>query len=305
MAPAIRLTETLYKPPDCAPRTPRLLHVRTLVAKITASTEGSTRSSPSTLSDPLNLLRQIPLKYIFFHQDVRPPYIGTHTKFRSQHDISKIVRNPNKRVRPELDYDYDSEAEWQEPEEGDEVESNAESEGESNSNVDPDEMDDFLDDEETADGVRARRKLFTNDMTPICSGICWEDVHGHHVDTGGAHNTRAYKMEIIQSKFTWFSARRYFLTRGKNIISYRSILSRLHTGLILFQTLQQRMGKAQTNSEHHCKRDQMQPRVHWQPSSANLLYQTRRRNLRSQNKPCDCSRVKSWPRSNRPYKAVS
>jgi len=105
------------------------------------------------------------------------------------------------RSRPELDYDYDSEAEWQESEEGDDVESNAESDDEGNSAADPEEMDDFLDDEETGEGAKNKRKLFTSDMKPTCSGICWEDPQGDQSnDHGWGHDPRDYRTEFIEGE---------------------------------------------------------------------------------------------------------
>jgi len=201
--PAVSLADTLYSPlVEMAPATHNP-GVRSLISQITTPGQQviDLASSSSHSKDPLLILHRVPLKYIDFFQDVRPPYRGTHTKLRSRRDKSKLTRNPVVRSRPELDYDYDSEAEWQEPEEGDDVESNAESDDESNSVADPEEMDDFLDDEETGEGAKNRRKLFTSDMKPIWTGICWENAQGRQSDDHGwCHNPRDYKLEVIQGK---------------------------------------------------------------------------------------------------------
>lgn len=241
------LAETLYAPPVNNPTNLSIISVRTLVSQIADSASRSsdpTGSSTNELCNPLALLRRVPLKYIYFHHDIRPPYLGTHTKFRTQAEAAKLTRNPLKRVRVELEYDYDSEAEWQEPDEGDEVESNAESEDESTSVADPDEMDDFLDDEGTGDGSKIRRKLFTNDMKPICTGIYWEDPKGQcKVDAEWNHDPRQYRMEIIHGKRadliihrTWHNADLF-----KQTINCQSIHFQRLTGRRRCQKLPQRL----------------------------------------------------------------
>lgn len=118
------------------------------------------------------------MKILLFDEDVRPPYVGTYTKVRSRDEGLKLARNPLRRVREELDYDYDSEAEWEEPEEGEDLDS----EGESDSGSEgPDEMDDFLDDEDAPDGQRPKKRVPAGDMDPVVSGICFEDVAGQCV----------------------------------------------------------------------------------------------------------------------------
>ncbi|KAF2095944.1 hypothetical protein NA57DRAFT_59009 [Rhizodiscina lignyota] len=123
---------------------------------------------------PTQMLKQIPMKYIHFHEDVRPPYSGTYTKPISETETRRIARNPLLRARPDADYDYDSEAEWEEPEEGEDIDSDGEEDGDSLEG--DDDMEGFLDDAD--DALRAKRALITTDLEPDCSGLCWADDTG-------------------------------------------------------------------------------------------------------------------------------
>ena len=119
---------------------------------------------------PLDLLKTIPVKILKFAEDVRPPYIGTYTRLRDAHSISRLARNPFRRELPETNYDYDSEAEWEEPGEGEDLDSEGEEEIEDEDEAD---MEGFLDDEET-DARAIKRRPILGDLEPTCSGICWE-----------------------------------------------------------------------------------------------------------------------------------
>ncbi|KAF2140242.1 uncharacterized protein K452DRAFT_327633 [Aplosporella prunicola CBS 121167] len=152
-------------------------------------------SSEAKAQQPLELLKSIPIKYLHFGEDVRPPYCGTFTRVQSEHQSRKLARNPFSRTLPEANYEYDSEAEWEEPEEGDDLdledEDDAEEEGD-------DDLDGFLDDDD--DPVQNRRKLITGDLEPISTGICWEDSKGalRRGDGSGAqHNFADYRMGIL------------------------------------------------------------------------------------------------------------
>ncbi|KAM0717807.1 hypothetical protein Q7P37_006139 [Cladosporium fusiforme] len=125
----------------------------------------------ASLDDPLDMLQSLPLRYLHFEKDVRPPYFGTYTRQRSLHSSRRLSRNPFARERDDTDYDYDSEAEWEEPEEGEDLMNDEDDEAESNG--DPDEMDEFLDDEH--DEMKNKRKVITGDLLPVSTGICWED----------------------------------------------------------------------------------------------------------------------------------
>jgi chromatin assembly factor 1 subunit A len=118
---------------------------------------------------PLEMLKQIPMKYLRFDEDVRPPYYGTYTKPHRLSEEGKLARNPFSRGLDDLNYDYDSEAEWEEPEEGEDLDS----EGEEDLDEDGDEdMDGFLDDDEDPD---IKRRLLNGDQEPVSTGLCWEN----------------------------------------------------------------------------------------------------------------------------------
>jgi chromatin assembly factor 1 subunit A len=74
-----------------------------------------------------------------------------------------------------MNYDYDSEAEWEEPEEGEEL--NSEGEEELGDEDDADDMDGFLDDEET-EGNGPKRRHLMGDIQPVCSSLHWEGGPG-------------------------------------------------------------------------------------------------------------------------------
>lgn len=109
------------------------------------------------------------MKFLKFREDVRPPYIGTCSRF-THTSVPKMARKPCEPNLPGVDYDYDSEAEWEEPEEGEDLDSEGEEEAE---DEDEDEMEGFLDDEDTGDGKMVKRRPLLGDQEPACSGICW------------------------------------------------------------------------------------------------------------------------------------
>lgn len=125
----------------------------------------------TSLDNPVDLLQSLPLRYLHFAEDVRPPYFGTYTRKRTLDSSRRLTRNPFARERDDTNYDYDSEAEWEEPEEGEDLLNDEDDEAESNG--DPDEMDEFLDDED--DEMKNKRKLITGDLLPVSTGLCWED----------------------------------------------------------------------------------------------------------------------------------
>lgn len=168
-----------------------MLSVKAIISKI-AGTDGAL-DAPGH-ENPLRLLQRIPMRYLQFHEDVRPPYIGTYTKPVPR----RLARNPLARLRPDTDYDDDSEAEWEEPEEGEDIDIDDESDGEAPSEMD--DMEGFLDDED--DGQPVRKKLLATDLEPISSGICFEDGSGFCYDESGVQvNSRLYKLEILLGRF--------------------------------------------------------------------------------------------------------
>lgn len=123
-----------------------------------------------TSSQPLKMLQDIPMKYIHFGEDVRPPYYGTYTRSYTDAEATRLARNPLARVRQDTNYDYDSEAEWEEPEEGEDLDSDGEDDVDEEAE---DDMDGFLDDEEDP---QMKRRLISGDLIPVSTGLCWEDA---------------------------------------------------------------------------------------------------------------------------------
>ena len=148
----------------------------------------------------IELLKSIPVKYLKFREDVRPPYIGTYTKILDAHKKSKLGRNPFSRNLPEADYDYDSEAEWEEPGEGEDLDS--EGEEELAEDEEEDEMEGFLDDEEANDVDRAaRRRPMLGDLEPSCTGICWEEPNQQiHRGEGSPIDFQTLRLDILMGK---------------------------------------------------------------------------------------------------------
>lgn len=178
------------------------------VKDIMAAIDG-THLNPIDLTDsqfqraaqkPLDLLNTVPVKYLRFCEDVRPPYTGTCTRLQDIHSMSKLARNPFGRGLPDVDYDYDSEAEWEEPAEGEDLESEGEEEPDEDDAGD--EMDEFLDDEEANEATRAvRRRPMLGDQEPKCTGMCWEGAEGPgQNDTIAGLDWRLLKLDILMGK---------------------------------------------------------------------------------------------------------
>lgn len=132
---------------------------------------GSTACQEGT--DARGLLGDVPVKFISFHEDIRPPYVGTFSKFKNSKDAFRLGRRPVAKTREELDYEYDSEAEWEEPEEGEELGSEGEEDEESV--ADTEELEEFLDDEGAEEIQKPKKKLPNGDMQPTSTGVCWQD----------------------------------------------------------------------------------------------------------------------------------
>ncbi|KAL8648408.1 MAG: hypothetical protein Q9226_006005, partial [Calogaya cf. arnoldii] len=157
-----------------------------------------TPQNPIDLTDskiaqqPLDLLKTIPTKFLKFIEDVRPPYVGTYTRVQDPATARHICRNPFYRGLPTTDYDYDSEAEWEEPGEGEDLDSEGEEEIESE---DGDDMEGFLDDEDSTDSAKAlqKRRLGTGNLEPISMGLCWEDDRNYQA----LRDLAQYQLEIM------------------------------------------------------------------------------------------------------------
>lgn len=128
------------------------------------------QASQKVAPSPIDVLREIPTKFLKFYEDVRPPYIGTYTQIPVGGSVAKLSRNPFTRALPSTNYDYDSEAEWEEPEEGEDLNSEGEEEVEDD---DAEDMKGFWDDGD-ADEVKKRRPIIGS-LEPTCTGLCWED----------------------------------------------------------------------------------------------------------------------------------
>ncbi|KAI1816716.1 chromatin assembly factor 1 subunit A-domain-containing protein [Poronia punctata] len=147
--------------------------------------KGDSQSEKRTINaqDQLN---NIPMKYLRFHEDVRPAYFGTATTHMTYHKLRVLSRRPTGKMLP-LAYDYDSEAEWVEDdgEDLDDVEDEEE-------DVDGDEeMDDFVDDSEAAPTIV--RPGFEGDSQPVSTGLCFEN-EGRLGPCTTVHN---YRLEFL------------------------------------------------------------------------------------------------------------
>lgn len=131
-----------------------------------------TNDSSADRQQPLEMLKDIPMKYLHFGEDVRPPYYGTYTKPYPGTTARRMARNAVSRVRQDTNYDYDSEAEWEEPEEGEDLDSEGEDDAEEEAD---DDLDGFLDDEEDP---QLKRRMLSGDLVPVSTGLCWEDANG-------------------------------------------------------------------------------------------------------------------------------
>ena len=129
-----------------------------------------TKANGPRSSGPLDLLKTVPVKYLRYAEDVRPPYIGTFSKVPTKYPFSKLCRQPFTRALPTTNYDYDSEAEWEEPEEGEDLDS--EGEEEAGDDEEGDDMEEFLDDDEV-EGNRLKRQNLMGDVQPVCTGLHW------------------------------------------------------------------------------------------------------------------------------------
>lgn len=99
-------------------------------------------SSQATESHIYEMFQNLlPMKYLQFYENTKPPYIGTWCS--ATHVLTKFpARNPFDTSKSGLDYSYDSDAEWN----GDDAED--EGEGEDIDNDDEDDEDEDIDDEE-------------------------------------------------------------------------------------------------------------------------------------------------------------
>ncbi|SCZ95821.1 BZ3500_MvSof-1268-A1-R1_Chr8-1g09820 [Microbotryum saponariae] len=177
--------------------------VRSIAEEVTQC--AVTGGDPAPLLKILQDRRKVPVKLLKFHDDVRPGYVGTWTKW------SRTIRPraPLEVDRALINYEYDSEADWEEEDEdAEDLRSGDELSGEDNS--DDDLSDDWLagdDDVEYLEGAgsedelrmdvdggaedlellatrrrlerrekkgKARNKKEIKTLIPIVKGPCWE-----------------------------------------------------------------------------------------------------------------------------------
>ncbi len=179
-------------PHKIAPRGRRCMPVREIMEEMSGKSSRpidlTTDSQNFQIKRTTDLLKKVPMKFLKFQEDVRPPYRGTYTS-RPVRGMTKLARNPLRRDLPDTNYDYDSEAEWVEDEDAEDLKS----EGDEEEELDDDEdMDGFLDDEndETAN---SRRLVVQGDLEPVSTGLCWEDRKKRNMNV----KMVAYRMEMI------------------------------------------------------------------------------------------------------------
>ena len=175
------------------------ISVKEIVARINGTAKSpidlTLSASRRDIQQPVDMLKKIPVKFLKFAEDVRPPYIGTYTKLPIGKSSSRLSRNPFARELPSTDYDYDSEAEWVEGEEGEDLDSEGE---EDIDDDDAEDLEGFLDDAD-ADEAKKRRPII-GDLEPTCSGLCWEDsqARSHQANSmGDSFNISSMKLDIL------------------------------------------------------------------------------------------------------------
>lgn len=218
--------------PRCGPRGLKAPTVAEVVHRVHGSPERlvDLTADNGANQQPLEMLRGIPMKYLHFGEDVRPPYYGTYTKYYSDATARRLARNAVSRIREDTNYDYDSEAEWEEPEEGEDLDSEGEDDLEDDGD---DDMDGFLDDEEDP---QLKRRMLSGDLVPVSSGLCWENGEGVSVlnDGSGAISTefKDFRMGFLLGKRPCCRCLFMLMLLQIHILS-PSIHSQHHTGPLL------------------------------------------------------------------------
>lgn len=150
----------------------------------------TTESQNTQIRKTRQALQDVPMKFLGFKEDVRPPYYGTVTNLpNSLASLRKLARNPVAKDVLPLQYDYDSEAEWQE-EDGEDVDLMDDDEDDAENDED---MGDFLDD---SDDVSLARPVMVSGLEPESTGICWENRER----LGPKAHMYKYRMEFILGK---------------------------------------------------------------------------------------------------------
>lgn len=151
----------------------------------------TTESQNTQIRRTRHELQDVPMKFLGFKEDVRPPYYGTVTNMpNTLAALRKLARNPVAKDVLPLQYDYDSEAEWQE-EDGEDVDLMDDEEDDAENDED---MEDFLDDSED---VSLSRPHLVSGLEPESTGICWEN----RKRLGPSPHMYKFRMEFILGKF--------------------------------------------------------------------------------------------------------
>lgn len=171
----------------------RCMPVREIMAeasgKASRPIDLTTDSQNSQIKKMGDMLKSIPMKFLHFREDVRPPYRGTYTS-RPVNGIHRLARNPLRKDLPNTNYDYDSEAEWVEDEDAEDC--NSDGEEEDADGEDGEDMEGFLDDENDESNI-SKRMVLQGDLEPVSSGLCWENERKKNTNV----KMLAYRMEII------------------------------------------------------------------------------------------------------------
>ncbi|KAI1084121.1 hypothetical protein F5B20DRAFT_284801 [Whalleya microplaca] len=146
-------------------------------------TESQTEKLVLGAQDRLN---SVPMKYLSFYEDVRPPYVGTMTTPMSTAQLRQLARRPAGKLLP-LSYDYDSEAEWVE-DDGEDLDDIEDEEEEQEGYED---MGDLIDDSE--DVPAPSRPAFLGENEPTSTGMCFED----RKRLGPSATTYKYRLEFL------------------------------------------------------------------------------------------------------------
>ncbi|PQE28572.1 Chromatin assembly factor 1 subunit A protein [Rutstroemia sp. NJR-2017a WRK4] len=178
---------------DLLPRGKSCVSVREIMADLygdpSKPIDLTTDSQNTQIKRTRDTLKRIPMKFLKFQEDVRPPYQGTYTK-TPVNGMARLARNPMRRDLPKTDYDYDSEAEWIEDEDAEDL--NSEGEEDDEGPDDAEDMDGFLDDEND-DLPHSRRMVIQGDLEPVSTGLCWEDRKKRSTNV----KMMAYRMEFV------------------------------------------------------------------------------------------------------------
>lgn len=108
-------------------------------------------------------LKAVPMKFLSFEENIRPPYYGTFSKY-----CERVACHPFEVISDDINYDYESDLEWinYEDDEGEDI---GDEDSDDGMDDDDEDMDEFLDTE--ADGVAERATI----MGPLEASVKFND----------------------------------------------------------------------------------------------------------------------------------